>query len=78
MIAVSVPDLLRKYRKDGKHSQEAMANFLSVSQATYHNWESGKFRIAFRHYPNIVRVCGKRMKDILPPELRDGEEPALL
>lgn len=67
-MAVDIPYLMRKHRENERYSQEAMASFLNVSQATYHNWESGKSPIAFRHYPKIAQICNIPVTELLPPE----------
>lgn len=72
-MAVNVPDLLRKYRDNERYSQEAMAAFLNISQATYHNWESSKRQIPIGYYPRIAKVCNFPLKDILPPEFGDSQ-----
>lgn len=67
-MKVYVADVLRAYRKKERYSQEEMAAFFNVSQATYHNWESGKCQIHLKYYPAIAQRCQIRLVDILPDE----------
>lgn len=67
-MKLNVVEVLRNYRWKERYSQEEMAQFLNVSQATYHNWESGKFQVHLKHYPVIALRCQIKLTDILPDE----------
>ncbi|TDB57953.1 helix-turn-helix transcriptional regulator [Arundinibacter roseus] len=63
----SVPEVMKAFRYSAKLSQQEMANLLNVSQATYHNWETGKYKVPLEAYPSIATCCGISLTDLLPP-----------
>lgn len=73
-MAVNAIDLLEKYRVENRYSQSEMADLVGTSQPTYCRWLSGRAVVKAKFYKTIARVCGLPLREVLPPELRDGEE----
>ncbi len=46
-----------------------MAEKIGVSQSTYHNWESCKSEIPLKCFPQISKVLGISLIEIIPDEL---------
>jgi|GEM_PF-1396234 transcriptional regulator with XRE-family HTH domain len=69
-----VIDILENYRKTHRYSQETMASFLHVSQATYNNWINKKHKISIEHYPAIAVLCGVPLPEILPTGFHNSDQ----
>lgn len=65
---MTAEEALHNYYKKGKCSQPEIAAQLLVSQASVHNWLSGKKKIPMESYPAISRLCGVSLLQLLPHE----------
>ena len=65
---MTAEEALHTYYKRGKCSQPEIAEQLQVSQASVHNWLSGKKKVPMESYPAVSRLCGVPLLQLLPDE----------
>ena len=59
-----VAEMIRKYRKAAKISQQSLADRLHVTRNTVINWESGKYRPDADLFPPLCRILGITLNDL--------------
>ncbi|SEJ08768.1 hypothetical protein SAMN04487995_3154 [Dyadobacter koreensis] len=67
---MTAEEALHTYYKTGTISQPKIALMLEVSQASVHNWLSGKNKIPVEFYDRIAKLCNINLLEILPSEWR--------
>lgn len=67
---MTAEEALHTYYKTGTISQPKIALMLEVSQASVHNWLSGKNKIPVGFYDRIAKLCNINLLEILPSEWR--------
>jgi transcriptional regulator with XRE-family HTH domain len=67
---MNVEKILSEWLKKTGYTQPEAADLLKVSQATIHNWISGKRTPSLKHLPIIAQVCKVDISELLPPDLK--------
>jgi len=61
---VPIAEMIRKYRKAAKISQQSLAGQLHVTRNTVINWESGKYRPDADLFPLLCSILGITLNDL--------------
>ena len=71
---VPMAEMIKKYRKEAKISQQALADALGVTRNTVINWESGKYRPDADLFPPLCGLLGITLNDLfgIEPGPADG------
>ena len=71
---VPMAEMIKKYRKEAKISQQVLADALGVTRNTVINWEAGKYRPDADLFPPLCSLLGITLNDLfgIEPGPADG------
>ncbi len=61
---VPMAEMIKKYRKEAKISQQSLADLLHVTRNTVINWEAGKYRPDADLFPPLCDILGITLNDL--------------
>ena len=63
----TLPEVLINARQSLRLAQTEVAEYLSIAQSTYNNWEAGKHSPSMKYIPKLCQVLKLEINDVLLP-----------